>query len=287
MRPDEHQLDRLGYLYPKGRSLVRCEQYLEKNKPTEHVADISTDAADWHPENGLVIENRGGKLCGTSDKFDPQILRTDLAIDTSAVKGVHIRLKANSGGGANTCVYFITDTDTVWTESKGVHVFIKGDVMTDVYYDMASLPTWTGTVTGLRLDPTDIAGSFEIEAIELTTDTTSPILTVNGKEHPCSVLPQVTEKGVFIPFEQNRPYADMKFYHEWYRDEQTLYLLHGNDAMYFTVGKDYVLVNGKKHKLPAPLALCDALPMLSLDVLCEICGFSYTKDGRYIRVVTA
>ena len=57
--------------------------------------------------------------------------------------------------------------------------------------------------------------------------------------------------------------------------------------MYFTVGKDYVLVNGKKHKLPKPLELCDALPMLSLDVLCDICGFSYTKDGRYIRIVTA
>ena len=286
IRPDEHQLDRLGYLYPKGRSLIRCEQYLEKCKPTEHVDDIPTDAAYWQPENRLVIQNRDGKLCGTTDKFDPQILHTGLSIDANEVKGVHIRLKANSGGGANTCVYFITDTDSAWSESKGVHVFIKGDVVTDVYYDMASLPTWTGTITGLRLDPTDIAGSFEIEAIELTTDTTSPIITVDGEIHTPSVLPKITDKGVFIPFEQNRPYKALKFYHEWYRDEQTLYLLHGKTAMYFTVGKDYVLVNGKKHKLPEPLALCDALPMLSLDVLCDLCGFSYTVEGRYIRILS-
>ena len=286
IRPDEHQLDRLGYLYPKGRSLIRCEQYLEKCKPTEHVDDIPTDAAYWQPENGLMIQNRDGKLCGTTDKFDPQILHTGLSIDANEVKGVHIRLKANSGGGANTCVYFITDTDSAWSESKGVHVFIKGDVVTDVYYDMASLPTWTGTITGLRLDPTDIAGSFEIEAIELTTDTTSPIITVDGEIHTPSVLPKITDKGVFIPFEQNRPYKALKFYHEWYRDEQTLYLLHGKTAMYFTVGKDYVLVNGKKHKLPEPLALCDALPMLSLDVLCDLCGFSYTVEGRYIRILS-
>ena len=286
VRPDEHQLDRLGYLYPKGRSLLRCEQYLEKNKPTEHVADIPTDASYWHPENGLVIENRDGKLCGTSDKFDPQIIHTGLSIDAATVKGVHICLKANSGGGANSCVYFITDTDEVWTESKGVHIFIKGGEMTDCYYDMTSLAAWKGTITGLRLDPTDIAGSFEIESIELTTDTKSPIITVDGKVHLPSILPWITEKGVFIPFEQNRPYEGLRFYHEWYRDERTLYLLHGTTKMYFTEGKDYVLVNGKKHKLPMPLAFCDSLPMLSLDVLCDICGFSYTIEGRYIRILS-
>ena len=111
-------------------------------------------------------------------------------------------------------------------------------------------------------------------------------ITVDGEIHTPSVLPKITDKGVFIPFEQNRPYKALKFYHEWYRDEQTLYLLHGKTAMYFTVGKDYVLVNGKKHKLPEPLALCDALPMLSLDVLCDLCGFSYTVEGRYIRILS-
>ncbi len=286
LRPDAHQLDRLGYLYPKGRGLVRCEQYLEKVAPKEPVEAVTLKAADWRSENGLVIENRDGHLCGHSDFFDPQLILDGLSLDTDKIKGLHLRVKAAShtGGGTDCGVYFVTDSEPNWSESKGARQFLHPNEWTDCYYDLAALPTWNGTLTGLRLDPTDTAGSFELEYIEFTTDTTSILLTVDGEKHECSVPVQVTEKGVFIPFEQNKPYKALKFYHEWYREEQTLYLLHGETKMYFTVGKDTVLVNGKKKKLPAPLTLCDGLPMLSLDVLCELCGFSYTKDGRYIHI---
>lgn len=288
VRPDAHQLDRLGYLYPKGRSLIRCEQYLEKLVPKETVEVLPLDAEYWTVQNGLVTENRDGKLCGHSDFFDPQILHNGLAVDTTKVLGVHLRLKACSptDGGINTGVFFTTDTDGAWSESKSAHMFLKPNQTTDCYFDFSKLAVWNGTVTGLRIDPTDTAGSFELECIEWTTDTTSVILTVDGEKHDCSVPVRITDKGVFIPFEQNKPFTALKLYHEWYRDERTLYLLHGSTKMYFTEGKDTVLVNGKKHKLPEPLTFCDGLPMLCLDVLCDICGFSYSVDGRYVRVLS-
>ena len=62
--------------------------------------------------------------------------------------------------------------------------------------------------------------------------------------------------------------------------------MHNDKKMYFTEGKKYVIVNGEKYKLPEPLEFYDSLPMLSLDALCDICGFTYELDGRYIKITS-
>ena len=288
VRPDAHQLDRLGYLYPKGRSLLRTQQYTKPVYPDEPVGSVDVQASSWQAANGLTLWNENGVLCGRGERFDPQFYRFDLDIDAETVKSVRIRIKSGtlSGAGEAAHLYFVTDTDGVWTESKGLNARVDPKQMRDCDFFVSTLPTWKGKITGLRIDPTTGAGAFELESITLMTDTKTPLITVDGELHNPSVLPWIKDSGVYIPFEQNRPYEAMKFYHEWYRDERTLYLVHKDKQMYFTEGKNYVLVNGKKHKLPEPLAFYDSLPMLSLDALCDICGFRYTLDGRYIRIVT-
>lgn len=288
VRPNEHQLDRLGYLYPKGRSLLRTQQYTKPVYPDECVGKIDISKDKWNAYNGLELWEKDGKLCGKGDKFDPQFLRTDLDIDSSAVLSVRMRIKAGTltGGSESVSMYFITENDTTWSESKGANARVTPKEFLECNFNFSRLPTWKGKITGLRIDPTGGAGEFEIESIELMTDTKTPIILVDGKPHTASVLPMIKKTGVYIPFEQNRPYENLKFYHEWYRDERTLYLVHKDKKMYFTEGKKYVIVNGEKYKLPEPLEFYDSLPMLSLDALCDICGFTYELDGRYIKITS-
>ena len=76
----------------------------------------------------------------------------------------------------------------------------------------------------------------------------------------------------------------LKFYHEWYYEEKTLYLVHGDKHMYFTEGKDYVTVNGECILLPEPFFRYDSVPMLPLDTLCKICKINFELDGRSIKI---
>lgn len=286
IRPDANQLDRLGYIYPKGRSILKTQQLMPVPFPDEHVGFVDISLEKWSTENGLVIWEKDGKICGKSEGYDPQIIMKNLDIDAESVKNVRIKIRGGAKGAKedSTVLYFVTDTEDNWSESKGCRNIIRNDVAGEYNYFVGELKTWKGRITGFRIDPISAEGEFELESIELLTDTTSPIITVNGKVHESSVLAWIKNGTAYIPYEHNKPYAELKFYHEWYKEDRTLYLCHKDKNMCFTEGKDYVLVNGKKKQLPEPLEFYDSLPMLNLNVLCELCGFTYSIDGRYINI---
>ena len=139
-------------------------------------------------------------------------------------------------------------------------------------------------ITSLRFDPIVDAGYFEIESITLCTDTKTPVILIDGEKYDTSVPAQIKGNEVYIPYEQNKSYDALKFYHEWYYDEKTLYLVHGDKAMYFTEGSDYAMVNGEKVKLVEAFFRYDGVFMLPLGMISKLCEIEYELDGRFIKI---
>lgn len=282
VRPTEAQKERLGYLYPKNRHLLRSEQLMPKKYPDEPIEAFDMSADKWQTVNGLEIHDDGGKIVGKASEFDPQMIMS-VDVDPSVVKNVRVTMKSGNIG-ETICLYFTTDTDGVWTESKGAKATIRPT--NNVYnLNVGAVPTWKGRITGFRLDPISGEGDFEIESIELLTDTKSIILSIDGEVCRTREPVELTDGDVYVPFEHASHFASL-FYDEWDRGTQTLHIIYDDKDMYFTLGKDYVLVNGKKIKLPEALRAYDGLPMIHLGTLCEICGISYSVDGRNVNIVT-
>ncbi|MCB9733537.1 MAG: D-alanyl-D-alanine carboxypeptidase family protein [Deltaproteobacteria bacterium] len=93
---------------------------------------------------------------------DPHIANTTARVNTASYKAV--RLRARSPGAAQLSqMFFITDTDGTWNEAKSAK-FISpgGNQFTELTVSFADNPKWTGTVTGLRLDPAT-SGTFDYD----------------------------------------------------------------------------------------------------------------------------
>lgn len=287
-RPDAKQLDRLGYIYPKGRRWVKSQQYIPKEIPSEVIGGLEVSENAWKPENLVsYFTDEKGRLCGKSEVHDPKIVYTlPLELDSSEVQNIRIVMRAvpARGGSTEAALYFITEKDSAWSESKGVRCITKGDSVEVYDFYVGEKSTWSGKITGFRFDPIDGAGEFEIESITLCTDTKTPAIILNGEGYNTSVPAQIKDSGVYIPYEQNKSYDALKFYHEWYYDEKTLYLVHGDNQMYFTEGKDFAVINGEKVKLAEPFFRYDSVPMLPLDILAKVCGFDVKIDGRFINI---
>lgn len=288
IRPTEKQLDRLGYLYPKGRRWVKCEGYEPKPVPSNYVDSVSLDSENWSSVNLDEIHNdEQNRLCGSGKVFDPQIFYTKpIKFNAIDVDNIVVKMKVGllTGSRTNANIYFITEEDPVWSWEKCVECKIKANEFYEHNFLTKDIPTWKGTIIGLRIDPTSDAGNFEIEKITLCADKVTPVIFVNGEKQLTSVPPIIKDNEIYIPYEQNKSYKTLKFYHEWYYDEKTLYLVHGDKQMYFTEGKDYAIVDGKKRPLCEPFFRYDSVPMLPLSMLCEECGFKATLDGIEIKI---
>jgi len=103
-----------------------------------------------------------GALTTRSLGSDPYFFSANnLNITASATPIVAIRMSVSAGDWAE--IYFITDSDENWSESKKLEFPLTSDgQFHDYLIDMSEVSRWRLTITRLRLDPTDIA-SAEIQ----------------------------------------------------------------------------------------------------------------------------
>lgn len=109
--------------------------------------------------------------------FDPQLVREDLELDISRASQVHVRLRgnlanANKSGwynnNANLQVFFTTESSPEWTAQKCVSSsYVAGEGWFDLYLDMSKNIHWNGVLTGIRIDPENEDGVFEVELVEI------------------------------------------------------------------------------------------------------------------------
>ena len=113
--------------------------------------------------------------------FDPQLILDGLSLDISRAKQVHVRIRGelankhkrgwfnnNTFYNANLQVFFTTEASPYWSPQKcATCPYVAGEGWFDLYLDMSKNIHWCGILTGIRIDPENEDGVFEVELVEI------------------------------------------------------------------------------------------------------------------------
>lgn len=103
----------------------------------------------------------GGEMTLTTGGTDPQILSADSLGITDPAKYHNIRIGMRNNSSKNLAsIFFITNSDTTWNQTKSVSFnIIPNSDYTEYIVDMSASASWAGTIKRLRMDPLDPAES--------------------------------------------------------------------------------------------------------------------------------
>lgn len=170
-------------MFPVEIDYIRCEfdedlalennvTYMDDENQWEFAADHND--LGWEGQNSTeLLEVFEGFMRMKAFSEDPYIAK-DVNFRASKYQVLIVRMKYKS------CMedyipelYFKTTSGTYWDESRVVSGIVRiregvveGDVV-DVIFDLSLCENWKGTITGLRFDPFNTDGVFEIESINL------------------------------------------------------------------------------------------------------------------------
>lgn len=137
---------------------------------SSYIWDFETDGdvEGWKALNNLaVLRTTAGSLVTKSTGNDPYMISPMLMADATALSLIEIRMKASAGNMAE--IYFITNSEGTYDESKVKRFSILGDGQFHTYtLDMSNVQKWNGVITQIRLDPTATKADIEIDYIRLT-----------------------------------------------------------------------------------------------------------------------
>lgn len=112
----------------------------------------------------------GGFIKGTLSSNDSQIKSSDnlgVAISNTNNKYIRVHMKNNTAAVKGK-IYFTTNASASWNESKSktFDLTSKDTGFREYIIDMSTVPTWTGTLKQIRIDPIDdkstSSGTFEL-----------------------------------------------------------------------------------------------------------------------------
>jgi hypothetical protein len=129
--------------------------------------NASGDFGGWTPVRHIASSSvSGGVLKATSTGSDPY-MRSARIEKPAADNKVVVRLR-NGTPSTSAQLYFTTAADGSWSESKSKRIkTLPNSDFTRYTFDMSTVPRWTGTITGLRLDPAEATGTFAIDWIRI------------------------------------------------------------------------------------------------------------------------
>ena len=301
-RPSQKVLDRIGYLYPKGRQLLSATLYNGPECPEKVVCEYRYDTPEslekWEGINGVELSFRDGRVYGVAKANDPQIV-TDVEFDADEVDAISVKIVSCPGRGelnrenpegSPVQLFFMKEGDTGF---KGAQRLAVGTTASDnslVFFTKCN-PEWNGKITKIRFDPTENRGSFEIESIKALTFNDGKVrykTFVDGEEFKCHYRTKLEDGKFYVSFEPLKHFPILtRLYYEWDADEQTLMIKSYHDKLsYWTIGKDIAVIEGKEVKLAKPVEMYDGLPYLPLDEFCKAadCTYEVIEDRVEIKV---
>jgi hypothetical protein len=116
--------------------------------------------------NGVVAD---GALSCNITGADPYLVKGSVKLNPALNKYLHLRMK-NGTPGNSASLYWVTDVDPSWSESKSVHFPIvpNDSAFRDYWVDLSHHPKWTSTITWIRVDPVGNASSGHTAIDEVT-----------------------------------------------------------------------------------------------------------------------
>lgn len=138
--------------------------------------DFDSGASDegWKADEQIAsgIRIADGYYTATSIGTAPQLYSRDLLdIDITNNKKIKIRLK-NSTSGTTASLYFITDSNLSWDESKKMsfQVIANDSNYREYILDMTNVSSWTGRLKRLKFKPANATGEISIDYIRITNE---------------------------------------------------------------------------------------------------------------------
>lgn len=300
-RPSQKVLDRLGYLHPKGRTLLYTPQLVEPTKPTKVIGEIKIESEEdvkkWRTDN-VTAELKDGKMKGQATAFDPKF-EIDVDIDADKVAGIEIMIRSSENIEDSFeniepitspwLIFFTTEENPEYRADLCLKRFASANENSAAVCDCTGVPSWKGKITKIRIDPADHGGNYEFEYLRfLASDETEKIRTyIDGRLYTSHHPSKIEDGECYVPFEAQRDFHVLtNLYYEWDNDERTLMTECDGNVSYWKENSDEVLFGNEKIKLKKPLEFFDGLPYMPLSVFCKINGYKYTeKDGR-IDIIT-
>lgn len=297
-RPSKEALDRLGYLYPKGRAIIQTPQ-LEKQYGTsvEVFNKIRFDNEDsiklFRFEGEGFVKLCDGALYGESTGEDPKLIMPT-SFNASDVSLIKVKVKSVNGNGdlskaiPETCpvfCHYTTDQSPEWHFNKTLQPRDFDDEYIIFLPEKEQL--WKGTIQNFRIDPCTNEGKFMIEEIIFYTNTEKPYSTyINNVPYNSHYTSRVENGEVYVPFEPLRDFCALTTtYHEYDVETGTVMIQYSNIKSYWTKGSDVVsLSNGEKIHLEKPLEFYDNLPLIQLSAFCTLTGYKYSVSGQRIDI---
>lgn len=112
------------------------------------------DERVWTPSGFAALTYEGGVLRTTSTGDDPTLSALWVEIDAARFKTLEVKMKSDKPGSGQ---LFFTGKQEGLTEEKSIRFPEIPDGEFHVYtVDMTSNPSWQGTITALRFDPTSV-----------------------------------------------------------------------------------------------------------------------------------
>jgi len=290
-RPSDNQQSRLEYLIPKNRALIRSLQKESAAYPStvlaswNFVVNNSVSTA-WSYGNMAAPYVSGSAITATATNDDPLIsIKNDINVDISDV--TYIKVRASGISGNSIQVFFTTDTDGTIDEEKSISTSITGTGMTDYYFPISTISTWTGILKRLRIDPLSSINSFSIESVSLLYDANQTEVMINGTQAPlwCKpvylnshyMIPMLPETGIFYYFNS---------YYEWDKANKVLYMTANHHNITFTMGNANATVDGVSTPLGCTPYLLDGIPMVPIDALVNAFDYDITYGTGLVTVTT-
>lgn len=141
---------------------------LNPNDASDSLAHFDTDGdfGQWDSFALITGQTVSGSILSGTSTGDAKIRSNGLSLDTTEVSTILIRYKASL---STTVQMFWSGTNGGVSGARVVNVnYNTPGSWATLVFDMSSHASWTGETTGLRLDPIQTAGSFEIDWIKFS-----------------------------------------------------------------------------------------------------------------------
>ena len=145
---------------------------IKTRKPNQYEFNLTGDIEDWSAQ-GSTLSVSDGVLKGVSGdgSYDPAVISPGLSVKAEAYPTISVRMKwdrKNVDRKDYIAIYFKT-ARTGLSESRKVTIedlpVSSNGEFVEFKFDMSKHLQWNGEITGIRLDPFNAPGTFEIDYI--------------------------------------------------------------------------------------------------------------------------
>lgn len=271
IRPNKNQLKRLEALHADGRKILKI---IKENTPVPEKVlkgwyfDNADTCGKWKTiQEAENVRCEDGALCGTASGKSPMLELTEpISFDGLNAPYIRFTLKTEDVYTMLFKIYYITDDDREWSESKSFAKFIcEADFETcNIFTQRSSL--WKRNIVGLRIQPVSSEGEFFLKSVEILEYDEQPIRWQYGNTIDTFFSEPIIENGCLLASPLAFP-REFEIIQKWDYEKNIVSVSAKGQFIEFPIGKAEAIVNGKVEKIDVPSIIRDRIAYLPIEFL--------------------